>query len=87
MEYILIALLIFTCVFLAKNNNTFENLTIIINAIGAYRLDCIDHYINPEVDYRDMKDYDTVFWCLWDWGYTNILPADKFEVIAPYIKK
>lgn len=39
-----------------------------------------------DVDYDDMENYVVTLWRLWDWGYTRILPKDKFEIIKPYIE-
>lgn len=72
--------------FLIKNCFTLKNALIIVYAIGDYRLDCIENDINMEVDFEDMEDYNDTLLRLWDWGYTRILPKDKFEIIKPYIK-
>lgn len=87
MVYLLIAFIIIVVVILAKNNNTYENQKIIIDAVYAYRVDCFMSHVNPSVDWSDIEDYDTTMYRWLDWGYENILPADKFEVVKPYIKK
>ena len=33
-----------------------------------------------------MESYLKVIFRIWDWGYENILPPDKYVLIAPYIK-
>lgn len=76
-------------VLLFKNANTLRNQTKILCAIKKYRIDCIKNHQYEDMDcveYRDMETYMTTFWRLWDWGYTRILPKDKFEIIKPYIK-
>lgn len=69
-----------------KNENTYKNITKINYAIYRYQIDCITNNVESIIDYSDMEDYDKTFWRLWDWGYTRILPKDKFEIIQPYIK-
>lgn len=81
--FILIAFLI---VLAFKNVNTLNNRLRILDAINKYHADCIRKVIEPSVDYGDKEDYDKTLWRLWDWGYTRILPKDKFEIIKPYIK-
>ena len=81
--FILIAFLI---VLAFKNKNTLNNRLRILDAINKYHVDCIRKGIEPSVDYGDREDYYKTVWRLWDWGYTRILPKDKFEIIKPYIK-
>jgi hypothetical protein len=91
------------CVYmLHKNNNTFTNRFIIASAIDDYHTEIIDKlrkdiktygsFANYKidsylVDYDDMESYEKTMWRLWDWGYTRILPKDKFEIIKKYIKE
>ena len=42
-------------------------------------------YDTKEVDYRDEESYERTLYRLYDWGYTRILPADKMELIKPFI--
>ena len=72
-----------------KNLNTYLCQDKIDKAIYEYKLMCIRnsdwdalHY----VEYKDEENYIKTFWRFWDWGYTRILPKDKFEIIKPYIK-
>ena len=76
-------------IILRKNDNAFDNCVIIIKAIYNYKLDLIDKGDLGEsfVDYDDMRSYEAVLFRIWDWGYKNILPKDKFEIIKPYIKE
>lgn len=85
--FALLALLV--CIFLIiKNENAEHNHTIIIDAIYAYQLDMCKMYIyDYEVDFKDMESYGKTLFRLWDWGYKNILPPDKFKIIKPYIYK
>jgi hypothetical protein len=72
---------------LIKNDYTLKNTLIIVHAIGDYQLDCIENDTNMEVDFEDMEDYNDTLLRLWDWGYTRVLPKDKFEIIKPYISE
>lgn len=38
-----------------------------------------------DVTYADMESYLRTIIRFWDWGYTRILPPDKFEKIRPYL--
>lgn len=72
-----------------KNTNTAKNHIKILNAIMDYQNDCVQKNMFKEardVSFEDKEDYNNTFWRLWDWGYTRILPKDKFEIIKPYIK-
>lgn len=78
---------------LLKNNATRKAHYIIANAIFAYQMDRIEkEYMcgTPtvdEVEYSDMEDYEKTFKRFYDWGYTRILPKDKFEIIKQFIEK
>lgn len=82
-------MMIFSGYMLAKNENTHKNRLIIINAIHDYYCYRIDLGEDPfaHVNYSDMEDYDKTLNRLWDWGYENILPPGKFEVIKHFIKE
>ena len=58
----------------------------ICDAILRYRIDMIEqNNCNFEVDYDDAEPYDKTLLRLWDFGYHNILPKEKFEIIEKYI--
>ena len=84
---------------LLKNRNTFKNHSKISNAIYAYidhesdraykeavcdKKDFYECY-KPKVYFDDMEDYNVTYQRWWDWGYTRILPPDKFEIIKPFL--
>lgn len=72
-----------------KNMNTYDNHDKIDEAIYKYKSICIQNHdwdALYRVEYKDTEHYMKTFWRLWDWGYTRILPKDKFEIIKPYIK-
>lgn len=72
---------------LVKNDNAYKNRNIIIEAIYEYRIMMItSNRPIDKVDYADIEPYEDTLYRWWDWGYENILPSDKFEIIKPYIK-
>lgn len=88
-----IAGLIMGAIMLIKNEVTWHNRMIVFNAIFLYCRDVVDHHDFSESDdppymvyFGDEEDYEKTLYRLWDWGYTRILPPDKFEIIKPYIK-
>ena len=70
-----------------KNDITYENRCKIIDAILYYKIKCIDSEEEALVDNSDMESYDKTLYRLWDWGYTRILPEEKYEIIKPFIKE
>lgn len=76
---------------LIKNEFTYINHTIIACAIHKYHMHLIEEGLfdrnNIDVTYEDMEDYDTTQERFWDWGYTRILPPEKFELIKPFINR
>ena len=83
-----------TCIFMVlKSNATLKARIIIIEAIYKYQADRIENEhlcgtpVIDEVDYCDMESYEKTLNRFYDWGYTRILPKDKFEIIKPFIEK
>ena len=76
-----------------KSNAALKAHTIIIDAIYKYQADRIENEhlcgtpVIDEVDYCDMESYEKTLNRFYDWGYTRILPKDKFEIIKPFIEK
>ena len=71
-----------------KSNNTVKKRKIIIDAIYAFNIDMIqkgDYEGCRSVFYDDMESYEETLFRIQDWGYTRILPKEKFELIKPYI--
>lgn len=80
-------LLVLFMLFVLKNNATLDAHYKIIDAIRDYNIACIDSgNLGDMVDFYEMESYDKTLWRLNDWGYTNILPKEKFELIESYIK-
>lgn len=88
---------IFLIFLLFRVNVVYKNHMIIIDAILEYRLDKLhstdvsddkaiaELFTNPDVDYEDMESLEATLFRLWDFGYKNILPPEKFELIEPFI--
>lgn len=71
-----------------KNQVTYVNYNIILDAIFQYHKAMIDvRDFNYKVDYEDIEPYEVTLRRWTDWGYKNILPEDKFKIIEPYIQK
>ena len=82
------------CVFVVlKSEATYRAHNTICHAIYKYQMNRLENTnligtpIFDEVDYTDMESYEKTFNRLYDWGYTRILPKDKFEIIKPFIGK
>lgn len=67
-----------------KNEYTAYMRMKIFDAIISYQLN--RDFFGRIVSLNDMEDYDSTFYRWWDWGYTRILPPEKFKIIKPWIK-
>ena len=83
---IYIGVIVVFALFLIKNNITCMHHFTILDAVLEYRIECVENNTKMAVDYNDLENYDKTLFRIWDWGYTRILPKDKFEIIKPYIK-
>lgn len=83
---ILVVMLLLCIVMMIKNEVTYHHHMRILKAIKEYQNMCREYGKISDVDYDDMENYECTLFRLWDWGYTRILPKDKFEIIKPYIK-
>lgn len=66
---------------------TLRNREAIIDAIYYYTRDALTNQTEIKVGYDDMESFEETDNRLWDWGYTRILPPEKFELVKPYIKE
>lgn len=82
---ILVLSILICFIALIKNDVTYKQRTYIIAAIYLYSRDKIHKNEPREVSYDDMESYDATFYRWWDWGYTHILPKDKFEIVKSYL--
>ena len=80
-------LVMILCVFtIVRNNVTLSNRCKINDAIYSYQCECRNKKVEPQVTYSDKEEYYNTLRRIYDFGYTRILPKDKFEIIKPYIK-
>lgn len=86
MVNILVAMLFLCIVMMIKNEVTYHHHMRILKAIEEYENMCFDYERMNDVNCDDMESYEHTLFRIWDWGYTRILPKDKFEIIEPYIK-
>ena len=88
---IVITFAIIAVIGLIKNEFTYRNHMKICDAIFAYNMYLIEEGrydpSNQVVTFDDMEDYDVTQRRFWDWGYTRILPPEKFELIKGFIKR
>ncbi len=80
-----ILILMFFVMISIKNINTYNQREKIIIAIERYLYYCSINYIEPSVKYSDREQYSQTLYRLWDWGYTRILPKEKYNIIKEYI--
>lgn len=85
----ILIILLFSSVFLSiKDKNTRKQRLIILHAFHKYVSVCINNGTQISFDVWDyIEDYSSTLYRLWDWGYTRILPPEKFELIKDYIKE
>lgn len=81
---VLVLCLIGGAIALLKNECTAYMRMKIFDAIISYQLN--RDFFGRIVSLNDMEDYDSTFYRWWDWGYTRILPPEKFKIIKPWIK-
>lgn len=86
MAVIVLFIFLMPVILLVKNEVTYRNVIIIARAIHDYHSRQIIEYAPIFVYYDDMISYPKVLFRICDWGYKNILPPDKYVLIAPYIK-
>ena len=83
---VMLILMALCIVKLIKNEVIYRQRKKILKAIKEYENMCYKHGEISNVDCENIENYDSTLFRIWDWGYTRILPKDKFEIIKPYIK-
>lgn len=85
---IYVSIVAFIFMMIIKTDVTYRNQMLILNAIRAYMTDAMAcEEFEWSVCVLDMESFDKTLWRLWDWGYKNILPKEKFEIVERYIKR
>ena len=82
---VLVLFLILMC--FIRSDNTYRTRRIISQAIVNYSIHCYTIKVAPEVSHKDMEPYDQTLYRLYDWGYENILPKDKYDIVKGFIEK
>lgn len=83
-----IVYLIYLIFLVFRVNVVYKNHMIINDAIFKYQMNKLhstEDILNPDINYEDMESFETTLFRLWDFGYKNILPPEKFEKIEPFI--
>ena len=88
MIYISIFILIAMIILHFKNNNTYKNHMIILNAIAKHNYAAmLEDQCNSCIDYGCIESYYKTLFNLFDWGYKNLVPRDVYNRIEPFIDK
>lgn len=74
-------------VMIVRNEVTYHNRELISNAIFKYHCDCFEKHRPILVTYLDRENYNATLFRIWDFGYTRILPKEKFEIIREFIEE
>lgn len=86
MTFIDVFILIVMVILLFKNNNTYKNHIILLNAIAEHNRAAIlkDQY-DKRISYACIESYCKTLFNLFDWGYKNLVPRDVYKRIEPFI--
>ena len=88
MTYISIFILITMIILYFKNNNTYKNHMIILNAIAKYNYAAIqEDQCDKCIKYSCIESYYKTLFNLFDWGYKNLVPCGVYKRIEPFIDK
>lgn len=81
-------ILLIAIAFWFKNKNAYNNQMKIMHAIYLYNMNEIENGVRvfSNISFEDMESYRATLLRFWDWGYTRILPKEKFELVKPYIQ-
>lgn len=69
-----------------KEEITYKKHCKVIRAILKYRTACEVNHETPVVHYNDMMDFEKSSKRIFDFGYKNILPKEKFEIIKLFME-
>ena len=73
-------------ILLLKNNNTYKNRIILLNAIAKHNCAAMrEDQCDKLIDYGCIESYYTTLFNLFDWGYKNLVPRDVYKRIEPFI--
>lgn len=88
MMFISVFILIEMVILLLKNNNTYKNHIILLNAIAEHnRVAILEDQCDKCISYECIESYYKTLFNLFDWGYKNLVPRDVYKRIEPFIDK
>ena len=86
MIFINIFILIAMVILHFKNNNTYKNHMILLNAIAKHNYAAmLEDRCDKCISYGCIESYYTTLFNLFDWGYKNLVPRDVYKRIEPFI--
>lgn len=86
--FISVFILIEMVILLLKNNNTYKNHIILLNAIAEHnRVAILEDQCDKCISYECIESYYKTLFNLFDWGYKNLVPRDVYKRIEPFIDK
>ena len=88
MIFINVFILIAMVILHFKNNNTYKNHIILLNAIAEHnRAAMLEDRCDKWISYECIESYYKTLFNLFDWGYKNLVPRDVYKRIEPFIDK
>lgn len=88
MIFINVFILIVMVILHLKNNNTYKNHIILLNAIAEHNCAVIlEDQCDKRISYECIESYYKTLFNLFDWGYKNLVPRDVYKRIEPFIDK
>lgn len=88
MIFINVFILIVMVILFFKNNNTYKNHIILLNAITEHnRAAMLEDQCDKRISYECIESYYKTLFNLFDWGYKNLVPRDVYKRIEPFIDK
>jgi len=86
MIFINVFILIAMVILYFKNNNTYKNHIILLNAIAEHnRAAILEDQCDKCISYECIESYNKTLFNLFDWGYKNLVPRDVYKRIEPFI--
>lgn len=86
MIFINVFILIAIVILYFKNNNTYKNHIILLNAIAEHnRAAILEDQCDKCISYECIESYIKTLFNLFDWGYKNLVLRDVYKRIEPFI--
>ena len=87
-DFIFVGITIFNIIFLIKNEITFKNRILIIDAIHEYNSQLQPNdtdYLEKMISYDSMESYIKTLCRIWDFGCENIVSEEDYNKIKKYL--